>query len=172
MTEIKLGLGEPPVPVYLFVKLNKDEDGVYCWYTRDNDTNFPVRQRALTGYLKDIKMKLQDYKGKRSVKVDFKFQADRVYVVRTGAETTFLRGLVLDLVSLTSLEEPICLACEPGDEAVYARVYTAYGERSAAEWDKDVQLFPLIQTLQERLGSEAQTMEQLNRDFEAQRARR
>ncbi len=37
MNEIKLGLGVIPEPVILYVKLERDESGVYCWYEYNHD---------------------------------------------------------------------------------------------------------------------------------------
>lgn len=168
----KLGLGDPPVPVYLYVKLQKTADGVSCWYTRDHDAdvNTPVPQRALTGYLREITMNKQAYKNDVLIKLNFKIQADRLYVVRTGVTTEFARGAILGLYGVDNFASPVCLAVQPGDEVVFAAVYQN-GERQIVEANDDVKLFPIIQELQERLGQSSQTMQDLDDEFAA-RSRR
>jgi hypothetical protein len=171
-TNEKLGLGHPPTPVYLFVDLNKDDEGPYCWYTRDHDAdlNIPVRERALTGYLREVKISQHEYKGEPNLKVNFKFQADRTYIVRTGATTTFARSIILALLQVPDFAKPICIAAKPGDEVVIGCVYQS-GDRVTAEWDGDVQLFPLIQNLQTRLAQKQQTMKDVQDEFNAKKAR-
>ena len=71
MSEVKMGLGGAPDPIYLHVGESIAEDGeIHPWHTWDGKKAIPVKDRSLTGILSNIRLKLgPEFKGKRPVKI-------------------------------------------------------------------------------------------------------
>jgi hypothetical protein len=63
VTEIKLGLCNPPEPIYLYVKNAELGGESYLWYNYDIDREktTPVPQRALTGYLSELRLTTKEF---------------------------------------------------------------------------------------------------------------
>ncbi|WP_334808572.1 hypothetical protein [Nostoc sp.] len=59
VTEMKLGLCNPPEPIYLDVKSRELNGESYLWYNYDinNDTTIPVHKTGLIGYISELKLK-------------------------------------------------------------------------------------------------------------------
>lgn len=72
VTEIKLGLCNPPEPIYLFVNQGEVDGESYVWYkfNINQDKKIPVAQRALTGYLSELRLTTKEFKGKDNLKLD------------------------------------------------------------------------------------------------------
>lgn len=87
--------------------------------------------------------------------------ADRQYVIRTGVDTTFARGLLLALELVDDYAAPLTLVAansDKGEKVVFSRLYrAATNERIKVEWDRDRKLFPLVTRLQARMGMRPQT---------------
>jgi hypothetical protein len=168
---IKLGFGPMPGVTYIFVGGEDDaaEHGA-CWYRLDESKKIPIIERSLTGYLRNIKIVPKPkYKGKPGevdLKVDFYVEADKQYVIRSGCNTNFSRGIILDLNSIAkeALQSPLMFTVSPGDEPkiVFGKLFFADGQmKIPREWDSQIQLFPLVQELQKRLNVVAQTKDDL-----------
>lgn len=170
---IKLGFGPLPVPQYLFVggKDDASDEGEYLWYSLDfsnNSKKIPIHTPALTGLLTGIKMVNKPHKGDDVIKVDVSISADRKYVIRTGIDTIFGRGLLLALELFENIKDiPVTICVTPGDEknVIYASVYNAETEEVVKfDWDKSKKLSPIVNTLRVRLGHEAQDIKQVLED--------
>lgn len=156
--DFKLGLGPTPDPIYLYV--GETESDAACWYTLDPQNNqVPVKEPALTGYLAALRVTEKEFKGKPNYKLDILMKADRNYVIRSGVETSFSRGVLLALEAIVQgagdIHDPLVIAVQRGDEdkVVFGRVYlAATGERIKAEWDRDCKLLPIIEGVQAALG--------------------
>lgn len=160
MNEVKLGLGEPPVRVYLTVG---EADGA-GWAKNEGGKWVGVPERALWGRVTDVRLVPKEFRGKPSLKLDVYVQADRAYVIRAGHDTTFSRGLLLALSSITDFSQVLALCVEPGsdnEKVVFGKVYKANGEPVQVEWDKNRSLVPIVQELQKRLKTVVQTPEDL-----------
>lgn len=164
--QIKLGLHDPPTPLYLFV--GEGDDGETAWYKLNAESGrVPVPERALSGYLTGLKMCMKEHRGKQSAKLDIHLRGDRPYVIRSGVDTTFSRGVLLALEQLDdagffqSLDpRPITIVVRTGDNSkvILGDVYDAQNNEKKvwADWN-DKKLLPLINQLQRSLGQEAQT---------------
>lgn len=157
--EIKLGLGNPPEPQYLFVGAGKEGNVNYEWYYVDFDNGnqtVPETRRALTGYIRELRINETEYKGEKKPKLDIFISADQPYVVRSGLDTVFTRGVILALAIVEDYTEPLIIAVAPSDQekVVFGKVYRASGEKISVEWQKDANLMPLINHIQELLGQE------------------
>jgi hypothetical protein len=76
--EIKLGLCNPPEPIYLYVNQGEVDGESYVWYKFNisQDKKIPVTQRALTGYLSSLRLTTKEFKGKDNLKLDIVVSAD------------------------------------------------------------------------------------------------
>lgn len=162
----KLGLGPNPEKVeYLFVGEQEGEQGNSLWYKLSDGKVVPVLEEALTGQLTDIVVITKEFKGKTNYKVNFHIQADRKYVIRSGAGTTFSRGVVLGLLEVLKIDpsfNPITIAVSQSQEdskAVFGSVYDARGMKAKPKWDGQASLLPFINQLQTVLGTVVQTDE-------------
>lgn len=162
--EVKMGLGGAPDPIYLHISESVSEDGeVHPWHMWDGKKQIPVKDRSLTGILSGIRLKLgPEFKGKKPVKLQLKVDTGtQPYVMQAGVETTFARGMLLALDMVDDLSKPLMfVVANGGEKVVFARLHFApSGERVKIMWDKERKLFPLVQKLQQKLGQQAQTWE-------------
>ncbi|RCJ40062.1 hypothetical protein A6770_38360 [Nostoc minutum NIES-26] len=169
MAEIKLGLGNPPLPVYLYVKKLEINGQVYGWYNFDVslDKQTPVHQRALTGYLSELQLTDKDYKGKDNLKLDIFILADELYVVRSGIETNFTKSFLLAASVVEDFSKPLTIVANPGEEnVVFCALYDAITKtKIRRDWDVNVDWAELIQQIQAKLsGSLKYDLEEDERD--------
>lgn len=169
------GLGPSPEPNYLHVDLGKIEETgqVYPrhFYDPDSDKATPVFEPALTGRLVDIRLRKGVYKGKEFFKAMYKIISGRTtWFIRSGVDTTFSRGILLSLNEIINVLEhkpELIFYAKAGDSAVYGSVYFAEtGDIVPKEWDKNAQLLPIVQKIQEALGQEVQTIAQVRQEYE------
>jgi hypothetical protein len=155
VAEIKLGLCNPPEPIYLYVKNGELSGESYLWYNYDinNDKTIPVQQRALSGYLQNLRLTSKEFKGKDNMKLDIVVAADELYVVRTGIETNFAKTFLLSVSQVQDFSKPLIIAVAPGEEnVVFCRLYDAATKtRIRCEWNKDADWAEIISSIQSKL---------------------
>jgi hypothetical protein len=155
MIEIKLGLCNPPEPIYLYVKNAELSGEPYLWYHYeiDKDKTIPVQQRGLTGYISELRLTTKEFKGKENTKLDIVVNADEIYIVRTGIETNFAKTFLLAASSIQDFAKPLILAATSGDEnVVFCRLYDAATKtRLRKEWDAKADWAGIIKSIQFRL---------------------
>jgi hypothetical protein len=117
VTEIKLGLCNPPEPIYLFVNQGEVNGESYVWYNFDisQDKRIPVTKKALTGYLSELRLTTKEFKGKDNLKLDIVVSADELYVVRSGIETNFTKSFLLAASGVQDFSKPLIIAATAGD---------------------------------------------------------
>lgn len=154
-TEIKLGLCNPPEPIYLYVKNGELSGEYFLWYQYDvnNNQTIPVQQRGLTGYLQSLKLTSKEFKGKDNLKLDIVISADEIYVIRTGIETNFAKTFLLAASQIYDFSKPLIIAATPGEEnVVFCRLYDATTKtRIRREWDRNADWAGIISNIQSRL---------------------
>ncbi|MEH1830369.1 MAG: hypothetical protein V7L22_34370 [Nostoc sp.] len=155
VTEIKLGLCNPPEPIYLYVKNAELGGESYLWYNYDieRDKTIPVSQRALTGYLSELRLTTKEFKGKDNLKLDIVVSADELYVVRTGVETNFAKSFLLAASLVQDFSKPLIIVANAGDEnTVFCNLYDAASKsRIEREWNKNADWVTIIRDIQFRL---------------------
>jgi hypothetical protein len=155
ITEIKLGLCNPPEPIYLYVKNGELSGEYYLWYNYDinNEKTIPVQQRALTGYLQNLRLTSKEFRGQNNLKLDIVIAADEIYVVRTGIETNFAKTFLLAVSQVKDLSKPLIIAATPGEEnVVFCRLYDAATKiRIRSEWNRDADWAGIISNVQSKL---------------------
>lgn len=155
MPEIKLGLGNPPQPIYLYVKKLEVDGRIYTWYNCEieQDKKIPVSQRALTGYVLELRLTDKDFKGKDNLKLDIVVQADELYIVRSGIETNFAKSFLLAASIVQDFTQPLIIVATPGDEnSVFCNLYDALTKiKIRREWNPNADWAIMIRDVQSKL---------------------
>jgi len=122
----QLGFGHSPKPRYLYANRQYPDCLWYFWDGAKKEHE-PIQFQALTGIVEKLEVEEKEYKGKPEFKVNLHIKADRNYVIQSGYETLFAKGLVYTLSKLpvTSFNKPVTIAVEPGDteQVLFCRVY-------------------------------------------------
>jgi hypothetical protein len=155
ITEIKLGLCNPPEPIYLYVKNGELSGEYYLWYNYNinNEKTIPVQQRGLTGYLQNLRLTSKEFRGQNNLKLDIVIAADEIYIVRTGIETNFAKTFLLAVSQVKDFSKPLIIAATPGEEnVVFCRLYDAATKiRIRSEWNRDADWAGIISNVQSKL---------------------
>lgn len=131
-----LGFGESPSGMAIFC----NRANTNTWYTLSQDSQ-PVElpYPALTGYLISIEFVPKQFKGKTSHKLRFKMMAHRPCTLEAGAESTFTKGFLMAIASLTpeQLRSPIVIEAVPADEetVLFCEVWSG-GQKVRTRWDE------------------------------------
>ena len=157
VTEIKLGLCNPPEPIYLYVKNAELGGESYLWYHYDIDREktIPVTQRALSGYLLELRLTTKEFKGKDNLKLDIVVSADELYIIRTGIETNFAKSFLLAASLVQDFDKPLIIVANSGDEnTVFCNLYDAATKTKIyREWSRDLDWATIIRDIQSLLGA-------------------
>jgi hypothetical protein len=110
----RLGFHPPLTRLYVFVK----NEGNALWYYLDDGQKRYIQDTALTGTLKHLEVKEVQTNFKTELKADFEIVADRRYVLRSGIDTAFTKGMLMTIAALedAQLKQPITLELKPGEE--------------------------------------------------------
>ncbi|MBW4454745.1 MAG: hypothetical protein KME55_19655 [Nostoc indistinguendum CM1-VF10] len=156
VTEIKLGLCNPPEPIYLYVNQGEVDGESFVWYKFkiSQEKKIPVTQRALTGYLSELRLTTKEFKGKDNLKLDIVVSADEVYVVRTGIETNFAKSFLLAASLVQDFSKPLIIVANGGEEnTVFCNLYDAATKTKIyREWSRDLDWATIIRDIQTCLG--------------------
>lgn len=155
---------QPPGRVFIYVGAEKEVGEPFNWYVLGEDSiKIPIYENYLTGYVTGIRVTPKRWKDKPwGYKVDLSLRSDKEYVIRSGVETSFSKGLVNSLVKVEDLSRPICISVVPGTteaKVVWCNILdgiTGKGIFVKGE-NRAEKLSPLIFDLQARLGVEVQT---------------
>ena len=152
LTEIKLGLCNPPEPIYLYVNQGEVDGESYVWYKFNisQDKKTPVPQRALTGYLSELRLTTKEFKGKDNLKLDIVISADELYIIRTGVETNFAKSFLLAASLVQDFSKPLIIVANAGDEnTVFCNLYDAATKTKIyREWSRDLDWANIIRDIQ------------------------
>jgi hypothetical protein len=162
VTELKLGLCNPPEPIYLYVNQGEVDGESYVWYkfNINQDKKIPVSQRALTGYLSELRLTTKEFKGKDNLKLDIVISADELYIFRTGIETNFAKSFLLAASLVHDFSKPLIIVANAGEQnTVFCNLYDAVTKtRIEREWNKNADWATIIHDIQSRLGSTSSTI--------------
>jgi hypothetical protein len=161
VTEIKLGLCNPPEPIYLYVNQGEVNGESYVWYhfNISQDKRIPVTQKALTGYLSELRLTTKEFKGKDNLKLDIVISADELYIIRTGIETNFAKSFLLAASLVQDFSKPLIIVANAGDEnTVFCNLYDAATKTKIyREWNRDLDWATIIHDIQTCLGGNSLT---------------
>ncbi len=162
-----LGLHDIDTATYLFISNEVTPEGRYAWYTLTEGENGQankklISQKALTGKLEKLEVKDVEVKAGKKVenksKLDIHIKAGNdKYIIRTGLDTTFYKGLLLKLNALTDeqLAGYLTITATPSvdsDKVVFAGV-RVNEENIRANWEPGANFFAIIDDLNEVLKS-------------------
>ncbi|WP_392531707.1 hypothetical protein [Nostoc sp. C117] len=155
LAEIKLGLCNPPQPIYLYVKNGEFNGESYLWYQYDinNNKTIPVQQTGLTGYIFELKLTTKEFRERDNNKLDIVVRADEIYVVRTGIETNFAKTFLLAASLVQDFSKPLIIAAIAGKEnVVFCNLYDAATKTKIQyKWNKDADWLGIIDSVQTKL---------------------
>ena len=140
-THVEMGFREnSPHPIRVFV----NRIGNDCWYTlTEAGERVPVNYTCICGVIKGLEIKeieSENY-GDRQ-KLDLTLMTDNsTYIIRSGKNTNFFKGLILGLsrMSPAQLRDPITITAEPGkkETVVLCRMYDCFGGAINTAWQED-----------------------------------
>jgi hypothetical protein len=112
--QMKLGFHSPLTKLYIFVK----NEGNCLWYWLNDGRKIYIQESALTGVIKSLEVKEASTTHGDRLKLDIELVADRRYVLRSGIDSAFSRGMLMLIAALPDekLKKPITLEVKPGDE--------------------------------------------------------
>lgn len=134
----RLGFHAPLTRLYVFIK----NEGNALWYYLDDGQKRYIQDSALTGTIKRFEIKEAQTSFGTELKADFEIVADRRYVLRSGTDTAFTKGMLMTLAALSdlALKRPITLELKPGDEKgnvlVSARDPETFEPVRTGSWEK------------------------------------
>lgn len=163
MQQIQLGLCNPPEPIYLFV--GKGESDTSLWYHFDivNEQRKSVFERAIAGYIRELKITSKEYKCNSNMKLDIVVECDRqIYVVRSGLETYFSKTFLLAIALVKEIKKPLMISPYLSDKGViFCNIYNFETlQKVKSGWDKNADWAGIIAALQQQLG-QAQSLSYL-----------
>jgi hypothetical protein len=132
-----LGFGESPSGLAIFC----NRANTNTWYTLDRDSQpQEISYSALTGYLQSLEFIKGEYKSKPTCKLRFKILAHRPCTLEAGAESTFARGFLMAIASLTPdqlHDHPITIEAIPADDdkVLFCSVWLGT-EKVFQKWDE------------------------------------
>jgi 3',5'-cyclic AMP phosphodiesterase CpdA len=112
----QLGFGHSPKPRYIYANRQYPDSLWYFWDGAKKEHE-PILFQALTGIVEKLEIDQKEYKGKPEFKANLHIKADRNYVIQSGLETLFAKGLVYTFSKLpvTSSEKLFTPHLEPGN---------------------------------------------------------
>jgi hypothetical protein len=121
-----LGFSHPPKPRYIYAN-RQYSDCLWYFWNGINNHHEPIEYHALTGIIEKLEIEEKEFRGKPDLKLNLHMRADRYYVIQSGYETLFARGLLYTLSRLPveAFAKPIMIAVEAGetDQVLFARIY-------------------------------------------------
>jgi hypothetical protein len=112
--QMKLGFHSPLTKLYIFVK----NEGNCLWYWLDDGRKIYIQESALTGIIRSLEVKEASTSHGDRMKLDIELVADRRYILRSGIDSAFSRGMLMLIAALSDeqLKQPVTIEVKPGDE--------------------------------------------------------
>lgn len=107
---------------------------IYCnrqhgslWYTLSDGNPTPVTASALTGFIKELRFEKVERRGKEVHKLLTTIEGDKLYILESGHDSHFSKGLLSAIAILTpdQLHQPITISPQAGDDesVLFCRLY-------------------------------------------------
>ena len=107
---------------------------IYCnrqhgslWYTLTDGNPTPITSSSLTGYVKQLRFEKVERRGKEVHKLLTTIEGDKLYVLESGHDSHFSKGLLSAIAILTpdQLHQPITISPQAGDDdnVLFCRLY-------------------------------------------------
>jgi hypothetical protein len=158
LTAPPLGFNHPPKPRYVYANRQYSDCLWYFWNGGKNEHE-PIAHHALTGAIERIEIETKEFRGKPDIKVNLHIRGDRFYVLQSGFDTLFAKGLLWSLDQLPSLTAGavLTIAVEPGDteQVLFCRVYGPDGQSIYAPYPDTTDWVAIAASVQSKLGGES-----------------
>lgn len=153
--KLKFGLCNPPEPIYLYV--NKSDVDASLWYqfNVEKEEKTSVFERAVCGYLRELRLSGKEYKGKENLKLDIVVDCENEkYIIRSGMETVFSKSFLLAIALVKNIKMPLAIAVAPGKEkVVFATLYDATDwQKIKSTWSDNADWGGIIEAINRQLG--------------------
>lgn len=111
---MKLGFHPPLTKLYIFVK----NEANALWYSLCDGKKIYIQESALTGRLKSLEVKEASTSHGDRMKADFEILADRRYILRSGVDSAFTKGMLMLIAALSDeqLKRSITIELRSGDQ--------------------------------------------------------
>jgi hypothetical protein len=148
-----LGFGFAPRPRYIYANRQNTDCLWYFWNGGDN-VHIPIEYHALTGFITKIEVEEKEFKKKKDLKLNIHVKAERMYIIQSGLETLFSKGVIYALKEVADFSQVLSIAVEPGntEQVLFGRVYV--GDQSIyAPYDDDANIpwQSLVEAIQSRI---------------------
>ena len=148
-----LGFGSEPKPEFVFV--SNEEDSLWHHWDKAEEKRVPIKETALTGRITDAQMFVKEFKGKPQPKLNLSIEADRAYIVTSGLDSTFSRGLLFAINQYEgelTTNTVVTLSVRGGEEkTVLPNLYVG-SEIVIPKWDRDADMTSELAKARARLG--------------------
>lgn len=155
LTAPPLGFNYPPKPRYVYAN-RQYSDCLWYFWDGSKKEHEPIAMHALTGAIFGLEVEAKEFRGKPDVKVNLYIQADRPYVVQSGFDTLFAKGLLWSLDQLPSLaaQSVVTIAVEPGEteQVLFCRVYGPDGQAIYAPYPDTADWVAIAASVRSKLG--------------------
>ena len=122
----QLGFGHSPKARYIYAN-RQYPDALWYFWDGANKKHEPINLPALTGIIEKLEMEEKEYKGDKELKINLHIRAECNYVIQSGSETMFSKGLVYTLSKLpiAAFTQAITIVVEAGEDekVLFCRVY-------------------------------------------------
>lgn len=111
---MQLGFHPPLSRLYVFIR----NEGNHLWYWLQDGEKRYIQYTAITGILKGLEIKESNTSFGEEMKADFEILADRPYVLRSGIESAFTKGvlMIINALSDDQLKKPVTLELKAGEK--------------------------------------------------------
>jgi hypothetical protein len=154
-----LGFGFAPRPRYIYANRQNSDCLWYFWNGGDN-VHIPIEYHALTGFITKIEVEEKEFKKKKDFKLNIHVKAERAYIIQSGLETLFSKGVIYALKEVADFSQVLSIAVEPGntEQVLFGRVYVG-DQNIYAPYDDDANIpwQSLVESIQSRIEGGAPT---------------
>jgi len=121
-----LGFCEPPRTRHIYAN-RQYPDCLWYFWDGGKKAHEPIEQHAITGVIDKIELEVKEFRGKSDPKLNIHIKADKPYVIQSGVDTLFAKGLIFTLSKLPveAFRKPITIAVEAGDteQVLFCKIY-------------------------------------------------
>ena len=121
-----LGFGHPPKARYIYAN-RQYPDCLWYFWNGGKSVHEPIEHHAITGFIEKLEVEEKEFRGKPDLKVNLHIRADRSYVIQSGQDTLFAKGLLYTLSKLPveAFKKPITIAVEAGEteQVLFCKIY-------------------------------------------------
>ena len=121
-----LGFSHPPKARYIYAN-RQYPDCLWYFWNGAKSVHEPIEHHAITGFIEKLEVEEKEFRGKPDLKINLHIRADRPYIIQSGQDTRFAKGLLhmLSKLPVEAFKKPITIAVEAGetDQVLFCKIY-------------------------------------------------